>query len=137
MYSHRRPGGLSPFRPVLVLLLPFRATEGDLLLASGLELPLASGCSSAAAAVAALGDFELIDLMNGKFLNMLLYRNSGLLGGFGVVLSDRPGGAVGVAGVMAKVAACVRTGELGREGEKLKAFEAMEGVVGWDWDMEP
>jgi hypothetical protein len=117
---------------VLVLRLPFRATEGDLLLASGLVLPLASGCSSAA-----LGDFELIDRMNGKFLNMLLYRNSGLLGGFGVVLSDRPGGAVGVAGVMANVAACVRTGELGREGEKLKAFEAMEGVVGWDWDMEP
>jgi hypothetical protein len=132
VYSHCRPGGLSPFRPVLVLRLPLRATEGDLLLASGLVLPLASGCSSAA-----LGDFELIDRMNGKFLNMLLYRNSGLLGGFGVMLSDRPGGAVGVAGVMAKVAACVRTGELGREGEKLKAFEAMEGVVGWDWDMEP
>jgi len=41
------------------------------------------------------------------------------------------------AGVMANVAACVRTGELGREGEKLKALDAMEGVVGWDWEREP
>jgi hypothetical protein len=45
--------------------------------------------------------------------------------------------AAGDAGVMAKVAACVRTGELGREGEKLKALEAIEGVVGWDWEREP
>jgi hypothetical protein len=37
-----------------------------------------------------------------------------------VVLSDGPDTAAGVAGVMAKVAACVRTGELGRDGEKLK-----------------
>jgi hypothetical protein len=56
---------------VLVLRLAFRATEGDLLLASGLVLPLALCCSSTAA-VGALGDFEPIDLMNGKFLNMLL-----------------------------------------------------------------
>ena len=69
---HCRPGGLRPFRPVLVLRLPFRASEGERLLASGLALLLASGCSSAAAAVGALGDLEAIDLMNGKFLNMLL-----------------------------------------------------------------
>ena len=68
MDPHCLPGGLSPFRPVLVLRLAFRATEGDRRLASGLVLPLAPACSSAAA----LGDFEPIDLMNGKFLNMLL-----------------------------------------------------------------
>lgn len=132
---HCRPGGLRPFRPVLVLRLPFRTSEGERLPASGL-LVLVSGCSSEAAG--ALGDFELIDLMNGKFLNMLLYRSSGLLGGFGV-LSDGTAGAgeAGVAGVIAKVAACVRIGELGREGEKLKALEAMEGVVGCDWEREP
>lgn len=41
----------------------------------------------------------------------------------------------GEAGVMANVAAWVKIGELGRgEGvvEKLKAFEAMDGVTGWD-----
>ena len=69
---HCRPGGLSPFKPVLVLRLPFRAIEGERLLASGLALLLASGCCSSTAAVGALGDFEAIDLMNGKFLNMLL-----------------------------------------------------------------
>ena len=57
---------------MLVLRLPFRASEGERLLASGLALLLVSGCSSAAAAVGALGDLEAIDLMNGKFLNMLL-----------------------------------------------------------------
>jgi hypothetical protein len=66
---HCRPGGLSPFKPVLVLRLPFRATEGERLLASGLAL-LEPTCSSAT--VGALGDFEVMFLMNGKFLNMLL-----------------------------------------------------------------
>lgn len=122
---------------MLVLRFPLRAREGERLLASGLVLPLTSGCSSAP--VWLLGDLELIDLMNGKFLNMLLYRSSGLLGGFPgvVVLSDGTAVVAGDAGVMAKVAACVRTGELGREGEKLKALEAMEGVVGCDWENEP
>jgi hypothetical protein len=57
---------------VLVLRFPFRAIEGERLLASGLMLVLvlASGCSSAAAGL--LGDFEAIDLIKGKFLNMLL-----------------------------------------------------------------
>jgi hypothetical protein len=36
---------------------------------------------------------------------------------------------------MAKVALCVRIGELGRgDGEKLKAFEATEGVVGCEYE---
>lgn len=41
----------------------------------------------------------------------------------------------GEAGVMANVAAWVRSGELGRgdgEAEKLKALEAMDGVLGWE-----
>jgi len=68
-----------------------------------------------------------------------LYVVSGLLG-----LAGRAGGAAcielvvdraGDVGVMANVAACVKIGELGRgegEVEKLKAFEAMDGVTGWE-----
>lgn len=68
-----------------------------------------------------------------------LYVVSGLLG-----LGGRAGGAAcielvvdraGDVGVIANVAACVRIGELGRgegEVEKLKAFEAMDGVTGWE-----
>lgn len=53
-----------------MLRLPLRAIEGErLLVASGLVL-VSPICSSSA--VGDLGDFEPIDLINGKFLNMLL-----------------------------------------------------------------
>ena len=92
--------------------------------------------------VVATGDVALAARISAFLLEwkIRLYIASGLLGR----LAGRAGGApcielvvdwAGEAGVMAKVAACVKIGELGRgegEAEKLKAFEAMDGVTGWD-----
>jgi len=100
---------------------------------------------SAAASGVDAGDFALAARISTFLLGWKnrLYTASGALGGLG----GRAGAAAlielvvdwaGEAGVMANVAACVKIGELGRgegEAEKLKAFEAMEGVTGWE--MEP
>jgi hypothetical protein len=125
--------------PVLVLLLFLRVSSEGVEkrdLRPSAALPAASLGEEVGAA--APGDFAppFPPIHN-------LYLSSGLLGG----LDGRAGGAAcieletdaaGDAGVMANVAASNRIGELGRgEGvaEKLNAFEAFEGVTGWD--MEP
>lgn len=130
--AHCRPGGISPLSPVLVLRLPLRDSSDD-------RLPSRAPLAFSVVGVAAgSGDFEPADRIIGKFFTpwkSFLYRSSGLLGALGDVCPV--GGAVvaegGDEGVMAKVAAWVMTGELGRgEGEKLKALEATEGVAGWE-----
>lgn len=104
--------------------------------------PELSAAVSGVDAAVGPGDFALAARISAVLFgwNIRLYKASSLLW----VLGGRAGGAAcvelvvdwaGEAGVMAKVAACVRIGELGRgEGvvEKLKAFEAMDGVTGWD-----
>lgn len=139
--SHCRPGGFKPFIPVLVLRLRRASSEG-LGNRNFRPSPELSAAPSGVDAAVGAGDFALAVLISAFLLGwkIRLYIASGLLGDLG----GRAGGAAcmelvvdwaGEAGVMANVAACVMIGELGRgegEVEKLKAFEAMEGVTGCD-----
>jgi hypothetical protein len=125
-----RPGGFSPFMPVEVLLRVSSEGVGNRFFRPSPALPAAP---SGVDLEVAPGDFALI------FSSHDLYLTSGLLG-----LGGRAGGAAfieldtdaaGDAGVIANVAACCKIGELGRgegEVEKLKAFEATDGVTGWE-----
>jgi hypothetical protein len=129
--------------PVLMLRLPPRASSEAGNDRDGLPSPeVLPSAFSGADMLCELGDFEPAERMLRPLTpwKSFLYWRSGLLGGLG----GRAGCAAclelvvdgaGDAGVMAKVAACVRTGELGRgDGEKSKAFETTEGVVGCEYE---
>lgn len=138
-----RPGGFKPFKPVLVLLFR-RANSENRCFRPSSAPPAAPPACGVDVVVAAAGEVALAARISAFLLGwkIRLYIASGLLGRLG----GRAGGApcielvvdwAGEAGVMANVAACVRIGELGRgegEVEKLKAFEAMDGVTGCDID---